>query len=85
MLREYVGAIAKAAGDEEHYSDRRKAAEDAAIAYGAGKNTYGFPELVKTFGRDIAEKVAEWLDYKSGEEPPEMDRSPTRRKSPASR
>jgi hypothetical protein len=74
MIREYVGAIAKVARDEE-WHDRRKAAEDAAIAHGAGKHTFGFTGLADTFGKDIAEKIAEWLAYRGpdDEQPPRTE------------
>jgi RecA-family ATPase len=55
-------AITRAAGDEE-WRDRRKAAEDAAIAYQSGKNAHGLNSLRKTFGDPVAEQVAEWLNY----------------------
>jgi hypothetical protein len=74
LLREYVGAIAQAAGDEE-WRDRRKAAEDAAVAHGAGQHTFGFPALVETFGRDIAENIAKWIDYRGDDEPREQPRT----------
>jgi hypothetical protein len=62
-------AVAKAADDEE-WRDRRAAAEDAAIAYRGGKHAYGFNGMRETFGQDIAEKIAEWLDYRCGDDPP---------------
>jgi 2-hydroxychromene-2-carboxylate isomerase len=68
VIKIYAEAIARAAGDPE-WKDRRKAAEDAAIAYGAGKHTFGFTGLADMFGRDIAEKAAEWLDYRGGDPP----------------
>lgn len=72
-LREHVGAIAKAAGDEE-WRDRRKAAEDAAVAHGAGKHTFGFTGLADMFGRDIAERISEWLGYSGDSETDERPR-----------
>ena len=57
-----VEAIARAAGDEE-WRDRRQAAEDTATAFQQGKRTRGYPSLREAFGADVAEKVAEWLNY----------------------
>jgi hypothetical protein len=68
QIKSYAEAITRAAGDHE-WRDRRKAAEDAAIAHGAGKNTYGFNAMRDIFGQDIADKIAEWLDYRGGDEP----------------
>jgi hypothetical protein len=67
-----VEAIARAAGDEE-WRDRRTAAEDAAKAFQAGKHAHGFPSLRKAFDQEIAEKVAEWLDYSDADEQPHND------------
>jgi hypothetical protein len=55
-------AITRAAGDEE-WKDRRDAAEDAAIAFEGDKHAHGYPSLHDVFGAEIAERVAEWLDY----------------------
>jgi hypothetical protein len=63
-----VEAIARAAGDEE-WRDRRKAAEDAANAHHEGKRTYGLTALRDLYGPEVADQVAQWLDYRSGEEP----------------
>src|SRR5262249_23545092 len=64
ILREYVAGIAIAAGDNE-WRDRRKAAEDAAIAFRNGGRAYGFPEMEKVFKRDIIKQISDWIDYKS--------------------
>ena len=58
-------AIARAAGDLD-WRDRKKAAQDAVTAYKAGKRTYGVPKLIEMFGKGVADKVIEWLDYKGG-------------------
>jgi AAA domain-containing protein/bifunctional DNA primase/polymerase-like protein len=60
-------AIAKAAGDPE-WRDRRKAAEDAAIAHRDGKKAFGLPGMQEIFGKEIAGKVAEWLGYEEAQE-----------------
>jgi putative DNA primase/helicase len=52
--------IAKAAGDPEH-KDRRQAAEDAAIAFQQGKRVFGYPEISRIFGKEIASQSADWL------------------------
>ena len=59
-------AIARAAGDEE-WRDRVRAAEDAANAYAAGKNTFGLPALAELVGDKVAAKIADLLDYDSAE------------------
>ena len=63
QIKYLVEAIARAAGDAQ-YQDRRKAAEDAAQAFHAGEPAAGFPLLNKTFGKEVASKVAEWLEYR---------------------
>jgi len=70
-----VEAIAKAAGDPE-WRDRRKAAEDQAVAHRAGKNTYGLPAMREMFGADIAGKIAAWIDYHDSQD--EKPRAPLR-------
>ena len=67
MCQVYVEAIARAAGDEE-WRDRRKAAEDAANAHHDGKRTYGFKGLRELYGPEIANQVAEWLEYHGSDE-----------------
>jgi RecA-family ATPase len=67
--RLYVEAIARAAADPE-WRDRRKTAADAATAFQGGKRAYGMTALREAFGQDIADRVAEWLDYHSGDEAP---------------
>jgi hypothetical protein len=53
-------------------TDRRqeltRTAKDAAAEHKSGGHAYGYPELTKTFGEDIAGKVAEWLDYHGGDD-----------------
>ena len=57
-----VEAVALVAGDPE-IRDRKKAAQDAAEAYQAGKNTYGLSQLRQTFGEKAANCIAEWVGY----------------------
>jgi RecA-family ATPase len=61
-------AIAKAAGDKE-WKDRRVAADNAASVYHDGKRTYGLNSLREAFGKDIANKIAEWVGYQGGDDP----------------
>jgi hypothetical protein len=68
-IRLAAEAITKAVGDPE-WRDRRKAAEDAAIAFRSKKHAYGVPTMRETFGQDIADRIAEWLDYRGGEDTP---------------
>jgi hypothetical protein len=57
VLRCHVESISRAAGSAR-WKELCRTAEDAAKAYRDGKRTFGVPELAKTFGQDIAEKVA---------------------------
>jgi hypothetical protein len=56
----FITAVARAAGDEE-YPERAKAARSSA-RLSDGKNTYGWPKLIETFGERVASKVGEWLE-----------------------
>jgi hypothetical protein len=67
-----VEAIARAANDEE-WQDRRKAAEDAVTAHQNGKKAYGLPELKKTFGKEVAQRAADWLGYGKNNQDTEKD------------
>jgi putative DNA primase/helicase len=57
-----VEATANAANDNQ-CRDRKTAARDAAEAYAAGKNTFGFSQLREIFGESVARRVCEWLGY----------------------
>ena len=63
QVKYLVEAIARTAGDPEH-QDRKNTAEDAAQAFHAGKPARGYPLLSKTFGKEVAKQVAEWLNYR---------------------
>jgi hypothetical protein len=41
--------------------DHAATARDAARAYAAGKKTYGIPQLIEHFGKEVTDKVVEWL------------------------
>jgi hypothetical protein len=56
-------AIARAAGDEE-WRDRAAAAESAATGFQNGERAYGVPSLIEGFGKPVAERVIEWLEYR---------------------
>jgi hypothetical protein len=60
-------AVAKAAEDPE-WQDRRKAAEDAAAAYRSDKRAYGLPAMREMFGLEVANRIAEWLEYRGLDE-----------------
>ena len=62
QIRNFVEAIARAAGDPEN-QDRKRAAEDAANAYRKGEPARGLPGLTKTFPGLVASCVATWLNY----------------------
>jgi hypothetical protein len=76
-IRIVVEAIAKAGGSSR-WKELCRTAEDAAKAHRGGKRAYGMPELRSTFGEDIANKVADWLNYRevSEEQPPQVASSP---------
>ena len=60
-------ALAKAANDSES-RDRKAAGRDAHRHFQSGGATAGFPALCQDFGKPIAKRVAEWLDYNSAPE-----------------
>ena len=66
-IKYLVEAISRTAGDPEH-RDRKKAAEDAAIAHAAGKHAAGYPTIKKLFGKEVADRVADWLNYQGSRE-----------------
>ena len=67
QIKVAVEAITRAAGDEE-WRDRRKAAEDAANAHHEGKRTYGLKALRDLYGQQVADQIAEWLNYREADE-----------------
>jgi RecA-family ATPase len=56
-------AITEAAGDDQP-EDRMQAGRDAARNYASGSETRGLPKLIETFGKPVARKAADWLEYK---------------------
>jgi hypothetical protein len=76
-VRVHVEAIARAA-NSARWRELARTAEDATKAMAAGKHTFGFNGLRETFGADIAEKVAEWLDYKTGDDPANKSKAKAR-------
>ncbi|HEY1474030.1 MAG TPA: AAA family ATPase [Pseudolabrys sp.] len=59
IIKPLMQGIGKAAGDNE-IEDRIKA-----VLVREGVHARGYPKLAEMFGKDIANKVAEWLDYDS--------------------
>ena len=56
----FVEAVARAGMDPDP-KDRVRTARDAAEAFDAGKKTQGLPTLEKTFGKEVADAVTDWL------------------------
>jgi hypothetical protein len=77
-VRIIVEAIARANGSDR-WEELRRTAEDAAKAHQRGERAFGFPELAKAFGDDVAKEVAKWLDYqgeKDGNQDSSQDSEP---------
>ena len=62
----FIEAVARAGGDVSDIKDRIRTARDAAEAFDAGKKTQGLPTLEKTFGKDVADALADWLGLRRG-------------------
>ena len=62
---------AATAQPSEKRRDIVRAIDDSVRDYAAGKPVAGLPRLEQIFGREAAEKCADWLGYKSGEPPSE--------------
>jgi hypothetical protein len=75
-IRIIVEAIAKAA-NSSRWQELRRTAEDAAKAHRDGRRAYGVPELRNTFGKEIADKVADWLNYQEIAEEQPQPHAPT--------
>jgi P4 family phage/plasmid primase-like protien len=67
-IRLATDAISRAAGDSDP-KDRIRAAEDAAKAHHDGGRAFGLRGLRDTFGKKVADRVAEWLDYEGDVDP----------------
>jgi hypothetical protein len=63
-IKRFVECVAKIAGCED-YKGRATDAEDAANACLRGKNTFGYPALEELFGKPVAGRIAEWLNYEN--------------------
>jgi len=63
-IKRFVECVAKIAGCED-YKGRATDAEDAANAYLQGKNAFGYPAMEDLFGKAVAGRVAEWLNYEN--------------------
>jgi hypothetical protein len=62
VIRILVEAIGKAACSAR-WRELARTAEDAAKAHTEGRNTYGLPALRDVFGKTVANKIADWLQY----------------------
>jgi hypothetical protein len=62
VVRVAAEAIAKAAGSNR-WRELSRTAKDAAEACAQGKHAHGFPALCETFGKEVADRIAEWLQY----------------------
>jgi putative DNA primase/helicase len=60
-IKLFAEAVARAAGADVNHTTR--CAEDAAKGYADGRNVFGLPAAVETFGEAVAKKCAEWLGY----------------------
>jgi hypothetical protein len=58
----FVGAIAKAAGDEEG-KDRVQAATSAVALLNAGEDTPGLPRMREEWTEEVADLFAQWIGY----------------------
>jgi hypothetical protein len=64
-VREFVVGVARAAGDDE-IEDRDKAVSTTAKRLRAGEKATGWPGVVSIFGKDIVDRVCEWLGIEHG-------------------
>ena len=62
-IQYFVERIARAAGCSD-VADKKKSAFDSATNTIAGKKTFGLPTIKELFGEHVAEKIADWLEYK---------------------
>jgi putative DNA primase/helicase len=63
-IKYFVERIAREAGCTD-VAAKMKAAYDSATNTLAGEHTYGLKTIEQLFGQHVADKVAEWLDYKT--------------------
>jgi putative DNA primase/helicase len=63
-IKQLVEFVAKASGRDNDPRGRGKDAESAAKAREGGSHAYGYPELKEVFDKPVADKAAEWLEYK---------------------
>lgn len=62
-IQYFVELTARAAGCTDA-AEKRKSAYDSAKNTLAGKKTWGLPAIKELFGENVANQVAEWLEYK---------------------
>jgi P4 family phage/plasmid primase-like protien len=60
-IKHFVGAIARAAADDE-VDDREGAAASAVDRLKEGKSCYGLPRMREVWGNEVADTVAQWLN-----------------------
>jgi Virulence-associated protein E len=60
-IRLFAEAVARAAGADVKHTTR--CAEDAAKGYADGRNGFGLPAAIETFGEKVARKIADWLGF----------------------
>jgi hypothetical protein len=61
-----VEGITRTVGDTE-YRDRRQAA-----GFKEGKRVFGFPEISKAFGKEVASNIADWIGYQGSRDGAEV-------------
>jgi hypothetical protein len=63
-VKDFIASIAEVAGDNQ-IKDRMTCVDTSAERLANGGTVTGFPELSKLIGKDVAEKIGEWLGMKS--------------------
>jgi hypothetical protein len=61
-------AVGKAA-NSTRWRELARTAEDAAKAHADGRRAFGLPALRATFGKAVADQIADWIGYREGGEP----------------
>jgi hypothetical protein len=69
------GIVAAGGLDRDHAATAR----DAARAYAAGKKTYGIPNMIEHFGKEVTDKVIEWLQPPGAGNHAEYSEAPARK------
>jgi hypothetical protein len=74
-IRILVEAIGKAACSAR-WRELARTAEDAAKAHTEGRRAFGLPALRDTFGKEVANQIADWLGYRGARDDPEPNPQP---------